>query len=99
MPKPLTAREFASLPPEEAAAYLDAHRTAPEEQLKRVKAKLASFETAYGMPSSIFMQKWENHELEQEADFFVWASHYHHDQRLQADSASIQNRSTDEGSQ
>lgn len=83
MPKQLTAREFASLSPEEAAAYLDAHRTHPKEQLKRVKAKLATFEATYGMPSHIFMQKWENHELSQEGDFFIWASHYRHYQRLQ----------------
>ena len=82
MLKQLTVREFASLPPEEAAAYLDAHRTSPEEQLKRVQVKLAMFEANYGMPSPIFMQKWENHELEQEADFFIWASHYQHYLRL-----------------
>lgn len=89
MPKPLTAHEFASLSPEEAAAYLDAHRTPPEEQLKRVKAKLGAFEAAYGMPSPIFMQKWANHELKQKADFFVWASHYRHYQRLQGRSDDL----------
>ena len=89
MPKQLTAREFASLPPEEAAAYVDAHRTSPEEQLKRVKAKLSTLEDAYGMPSHIFMQKWGNHELEQDADFFVWASHYRHYQRLQGRSDDL----------
>ena len=83
MSKQLTAGEFASLPPEEAAAYLDAHRPSTEEQLKRVKAKLAMFEATYGMPSHIFTQKWENHELEQEGDFFIWASHYRHYQKLQ----------------
>jgi len=74
--KSLSAIEFAKLPHEEAAAYLEAHRLPPDEAYLRLQSKLREFEEIYGMSSRIFMDKWTNRELSEKHDFFVWAGYY-----------------------
>ena len=74
--KSLSTIEFAKLPHEEAAAYLEAHRLPPDEAYLRLQNKLREFEEIYGMSSRIFMDKWANRELSEKHDFFVWAGYY-----------------------
>jgi hypothetical protein len=73
---PLSSKDFASLTLNEAMAYVVAHRLSEDEAIKRREKDLQAFENQYGMPSAIFMEKWENLQLEEEYDFFVWAGAY-----------------------
>ena len=74
--KSLSAIEFAKLPHEEAAAYLEAHRLPPDEEYLRLQNKLRQFEVIYGMSSRIFMDKWTKRESSEKQEFFVWAGYY-----------------------
>ena len=74
--KPLSAREFAHLSHEEATAYLIAHKIPVDIGLKQVERNLRRFEKIYGMPSHVFMDKWQNGELKDEFNFFLWESDY-----------------------
>jgi hypothetical protein len=74
--KILDTKDFAKLPLEEAAAYLEAHRLPKEEVIKMLEKELADFENCYGMPSDVFIEKWRNFELDEKYDFFIWESSY-----------------------
>ncbi|MBM3239082.1 hypothetical protein FJZ31_22545 [Candidatus Poribacteria bacterium] len=80
-------KDFAKLPLEEAAAYLEAHRLPKEEVfarltnakglwIKMLEKELADFENQYGMPSDVFIEKWRNFALDEKYDFFIWESSY-----------------------
>ena len=80
--QPLSVKEFVKFPQDVRIAYLASHKSPDNVALNKIKKRLTSYESKYGISSEYFYRKYHNSEElyegspEQVCDFLLWHGDY-----------------------
>jgi hypothetical protein len=86
--QPLNVKEFVKLPKDVRIAYLASHKSPDGIALNKIKKRLTSYESKYGISSEDFYRKYHKSEKlyegspEQVCDFLLWHGDYRRYQEL-----------------